>query len=442
MKSDLPKSLHTVCGLTLLGHVARTMKAAGARQIVVVASPSLAEMPDLHAVLRDELGDDVVIAIQHEPLGTAHALQSARDAIADTGSIVVGAGDTVLVRPESVSALVEQHSNTGAHVSMLTASVPDPAGLGRIVRNRGEVISVVEEAEADAAQKLIREVNAGWYCLDSQWTWGALEKVRISQVGEMYLPDLIAAAASSGRATTASAVDPSEALGINDRVQLANVEQVMRDRIRRTHMLAGVTIRDPQTTYIDMDVEIGIDTELLPGNHIYSGTRIGPHCVIGPNSMLRDCVIGDGATVTSSHIESAEIGAGISIGPFSRIRAGTRIEAGAYIGNFAEIKNSRIGTGTHVGHFSYVGDSDLGTDVNIGAGTITANFDGTDKHRTVIGDRVKIGSDTVIVAPVTIGADASTGAGAVVNRDVPAGATVVGVPAKPIRKRSQETVDR
>ena len=443
MKSDLPKTLHTVCGLTLLGHVARIMKAAGAHQIVVVASPSLAEMPDLHAVLRDEIGDDVAVAIQHEPLGTAHALQSARDAMAATGSIVVGAGDTVLVRPESISALVEQRSQADAHVSMLTASVPNPAGLGRVVRNSsGEVISVVEEAEADAAQKLIREVNAGWYCLDSDWTWGALEKVRVSRVGEMYLPDLVAAAASSGHATTASAVDPSEALGINDRVQLADVEQAMRNRIRRIHMLAGVTIRDPETTYIDVDVEIGIDTELLPGNHIYSGTRIGPHCVIGPNSMLRDCVIGDGATVTASHIESAEIGAGISIGPFSRIRAGTRIEAGAYIGNFAEIKNSRIGAGTHVGHFSYVGDADLGNNVNIGAGTITANFDGTDKHRTVIGDRVKIGSDTVIVAPVTIGADASTGAGSVVNRDVPAGETVVGVPAKPIRRRSQETVDR
>jgi bifunctional UDP-N-acetylglucosamine pyrophosphorylase/glucosamine-1-phosphate N-acetyltransferase len=446
MRSDLPKMLHTVCGMTLVGHVARVMKASGADQIVVVASPAMAKMPELQAAIRKSLGADATIAIQHEPLGTGHALQSARDAIQAGGKIVVGAGDMALVRHESVLALVQHHNEAGAHLSMLTATVPDPAGFGRVVRDsRGEVSAVVEEAEADSAEKLICEMNTGWFCLDADWAWDALENVRVSPVGEKYLPDLVASAASSGHATTVSVTEVFEALGVNDRVQLAEVEQMMRDRVMRRHMLGGVTIRDPQTTYIDLDVEIGADTELLPGNHIYSGTRIGAHCKIGPNSMLRDCVIGDGATVISSHIESAEIGAGISVGPFSRIRAGTRIEPGAYIGNFAEIKNSKIGAGTHVGHFSYVGDADLGNDVNIGAGTVTANFDGEDKHRTVIGDRVKIGSDTVIVAPAIIGDDANTGAGAVVNRDVPAGETVVGVPAKPINRQpsaSQEKSDR
>lgn len=433
MRSDLPKVLHTVCGVPLLGHVAAVMRAAGADRIVVVASPATAEM----ARFREAAGKDALIAVQREPLGTAHALLSAREAAGAAGKLVVGAGDMALVRPESVSTLVGQHDSTGARIAMLTATVSDPTGLGRVIRDRnGEVSAVVEEAEADASQKLIAEVNTGWFCLEAAWAWDALERVRVSPVGERYLPDLVATAASSGHATTAPVSDANEALGVNTRVQLAEVERVLRDRVRRHHMLSGVTIRDPQTTYIDMDVEIGPDTELLPGNHIFSGTRIGANCEIGPNSMLRDCTIGDGATVISSHIEGAEIGAGVSVGPFSRIRAGTRVEPGSYIGNFAEIKNSRIGSGTHVGHFSYVGDAEVGKDVNIGAGTVTANFDGQDKHRTVIGDRVKIGSDTVIVAPVTIGEDASTGAGAVVNRDVPARATVVGVPAKPLGKRS------
>lgn len=433
MKSNLPKTLHTVCGKPLIGHVVDSMRAAGARSIVTVVSPAVAEMPELKAAV----GDDVAIAIQSEPLGTAHALECSQEAVGSATTIVVGAGDMALVRPESISSLVKAHEQSDSLLTVLTATVDDPFGFGRIVRDQsGSVSAIVEEVDTDADQKLICEMNTGLYCLQTPWAWDELEKLGISSVGEKFLTDLVAAAASSDRAATESVIDSSEALGVNDRTQLAEVEHAMRDRIRRQHMLSGVTIRDPETTYIDADVELGRDTELLPGNHIRAGTRIGSGCVIGPNSILKDCVIGDGAAVISSHIEGAEVGEGISIGPFSRIRPGTQIEPGAYVGNFAEIKNSKIGSGTHVGHFSYVGDSELGEDVNIGAGTVTANFDGANKHRTVIGDRVKIGSDSVIVPPVTIGADASTGAGAVVNRDVPAGETVVGVPAKPIRNRS------
>ncbi len=429
MKSDLPKVLHTVCGRPLIGHVSNVLHEASALGIVAVVSPEMAEM----AALRDALGGEAGIAIQSEPLGTAHALECAKDAVGPAGTIVVAAGDMALVESESVSRLVQSHAASGSLLSILTAEVDDPHGFGRIVRDSsGAVQRIVEEVDADEHQKLICEMNTGLYCIQADWCWDELQKLGKSSVGEYFLTDLVAAAASSGRVSTESVRDATEALGVNNRVQLAEVERVMRDRIRRRHMLSGVTIRDPETTYIDADVEIGRDTELLPGNHIRSGTKIGAGCVIGPNSILRDCMVGDGATVISSHVESAEIGERISVGPFSRIRAGTRIEPGAYVGNFAEIKNSRIGSGTHVGHFSYVGDSELGEDVNIGAGTVTANFDGRDKHRTVIGDRAKIGSDTIIVAPVKIGEDASTGSGAVVNRDVPAGETVVGVPARPI----------
>ncbi len=432
MKSDLPKTLHTVCGKPLIGHVVDVMQAAGAQRVVAVVSPSIAEMPELV----DAVGKDVSIAIQPTALGTAHALECAREVVGPAQTIVVGAGDMALVKSDSILGLVQSHAESESVLSVLTATVGDPYGFGRIVRNEaGSVQAIVEEVDATPEQKLIHEMNTGLYCIDAPWCWGQLEQLEISSVGEKFLTDLVAPAASSGRATTAPVSEVTEALGVNTRIQLAEVEAAMRDRIRRRHMLAGVTIRDPETTYIDADVEIGRDTELLPGNHLRAGTRIGTGCEIGPNSILKDCSIGEGARVISSHIEGAEIGEGISVGPFSRIRPGTVIESGAYIGNFAEIKNSRVGSGTHVGHFSYVGDSELGRDVNIGAGTVTANFDGVNKHQTVIGDRVKIGSDSIIVPPVTIGDDANTGAGSVVNRDVAAGDTVIGVPAKPISQR-------
>jgi bifunctional UDP-N-acetylglucosamine pyrophosphorylase/glucosamine-1-phosphate N-acetyltransferase len=432
MKSKLPKQLHLACGVPLMAHVSEAMRRAGAGRVVVVGSPAITDTPEFVKAA----GPGAEIAVQAQPLGTADAVQAALDKAGASGAVIVGAGDMALVRHESIAKLVELHISSRSLATMLTAVVKDPSGLGRVVRGAdGSVRAVVEEVEADEARRAICEVNTSWYCFDAAWLWSQLGSVRTSGVGEKYLTDLIEAASREGRSAALTLEDPAEAMGVNDRTQLASVEKILRDRIRRSHMLAGVTVRDPETTYIDAGVEIGQDTELLPGNHIMAGSRIGADCVIGPNCVLKDCRVGDGARIISSFIESADIGAGISVGPFARIRPGTMIEPGAYVGNFAEIKNSRIGPGTHVGHFSYIGDSDIGRDTNIGAGTVTANFDGKSKNKTVIGDRVKIGSDTIIVPPVTIGSDASTGAGSVVNRDVPAGETVVGVPAKPISQR-------
>jgi bifunctional UDP-N-acetylglucosamine pyrophosphorylase/glucosamine-1-phosphate N-acetyltransferase len=435
MKSAVPKVLHTVCGRPLLSHVTSSFRDGGIPGIVVVASAEMASDPDFVKAA----GQGARIAVQREHLGTAHAVKSANAYAGNAQHVLVGAGDMALVTPDSIRRLADAHVKAGALVTVLTACVGRPETFGRIVRDSaGGVLRIVEDVEADEEERTINEVNTSFYCFDAPWLWEQLGSVRTSGAGEQYLTDLLESAARSGRAAAVQVSDPAEAMGVNDRAQLAEVEEVLRSRIRRRWLSAGVTMRDLATTYIDADVEIGQDTVLLPGNHIMSGARIGVACEIGPNSVLKDCIVGDRVKVISSFIDGAEIGNDLSIGPFSRIRPGARIESGAYIGNFAEIKNSRVGPGTHVGHFSYVGDSSLGKNVNIGAGTVTANYDGKDKHRTVIGDDASIGAGTIIVAPTEIGASAKTGAGAVVNRDVKAGETVVGVPARPIKRKTAQ----
>ncbi|MEX0761935.1 MAG: bifunctional UDP-N-acetylglucosamine diphosphorylase/glucosamine-1-phosphate N-acetyltransferase GlmU [Dehalococcoidia bacterium] len=432
MRSRLPKTLHQVCGIPMLQHVSMAMRAAGVERLVAVASPALAESPPFISAA----GDDALIAVQEDQRGTADAVLSARVAAGDAASIVVGAGDMPLIRVQTIQRMMSEHLESNAAMTVLTARDVPLKGMGRVRRNgSGEPVAIIEEAEADEETRQIDEVNTSWYCFDATWLWNALPKVRASRSGELYLTDLLALASSQGRSAAVRVESPEEALGINDRVQLSRAEQAMQDRIRRHWMCEGVTIRDPATTYIDAGVSIGQDSVILPGTHLRGSTTVGEDCEIGPGSVLADCRVGDGARVISSYIEGAIVGAGVSVGPFSRLRAGTEVAEGAYIGNFAEIKNSRVGPGVHVGHFSYVGDADLGRNVNIGAGTVTCNFDGRDKHRTVIGEGALIGSDTMLVAPVEVGRDARTGAGSVVNRDVPAGETVAGVPARSIRKR-------
>ena len=403
------------------------MRDAGVSRVVVVADPVTAGSPQLASAA----GNGTKIAVQSEPLGTADALLAAQAACQKSGSILVGAADMPLVQPSSVRRLMAEHDSSGALVTVLTARLESPDGMGRIRRDAaGRPVSIIEEADADGETLDIEEVNTSWYCFEPEWLWGSLARTQVSGNGEKYLTDLLEMAALEGTAAAVEVEDPAEGLGVNDRCQLAVAEEKMRERIRTRWMQAGVTLKDPATTYIDINAVPGPDSVIYPGTHILGNTRIGRECHIGPGSWLEDCEVGDGARVISSHCEGATIGPCTTVGPSSRLRPGAKLENRVVVGNFAEIKNSVVGTGTHIGHFSYVGDAEVGRDVNIGAGTVTCNYDGEKKHMTIIGDGAFVGSGTMLVAPVRIGRGARTGAGAVVTKDVPDGELVAGVPAR------------
>lgn len=430
MKSARPKVLHAVCGVPMLSHATAAMRGAGVSKLVVVVSPG----GEANRALQEAAGRDARLAVQRSQLGTANALLAAREAVQGAASLVLGYGDVPLIRPETLSDLMTAHTKQRSTVTILTARVANPTGLGRIVRNSdGAATAIVEEKDADDAVRAIDEINSGCYAFDASWIWSVLPDVERSRSGEHLLTDVVAAAFRDGRkVVTVEAADAAEVAGVNDRVQLAEAERLMRRRILNALMLDGVSITDPATTYVDAGISVGADTTLWPNTHLRGKTTVGGRCQIGPNSILDGAEVGDDSEIVASHVEAAKIGSRVHVGPFSRLRPGTAIADDVFVGNYAEIKNSTIGSGTHIGHFSYTGDATLGERVNIGAGTITCNFDGEAKHATVIEDDALIGSDTMLVAPIRIGARARTGAGAVATRDVPPGVTVVGVPARPL----------
>jgi bifunctional UDP-N-acetylglucosamine pyrophosphorylase/glucosamine-1-phosphate N-acetyltransferase len=319
---------------------------------------------------------------------------------------------------------------------MLTLTSDEARGFGRVVRDSGgRVTGVVEESQASPEQLRIRELNVGAYCFAADWLWDALGRVPISPRGEYFLTDLVEIASWDGEGIQAIPVeDPIEALGINNRVHLAEAEAALRGRINRRWMEAGVTMIDPATTYIDAGASIGEDSEIWPNTFLLGDTRVGSGCQIGPDAYIRDTAIGDGCTVRASYMEKALLEDDVEVGPYARLRKGAHLGRGVHMGNFGEVKNSYLGSGTKMGHFSYIGDATIGTGVNIGAGTVTCNYDGKKKHKTEIEDDVFIGSDTMLVAPVKLGRGASTGAGAVVIKDVQPDTLVAGVPAREIRK--------
>jgi bifunctional UDP-N-acetylglucosamine pyrophosphorylase/glucosamine-1-phosphate N-acetyltransferase len=382
-------------------------------------------------------GDQCLYALQEEQLGTGHAVlaaQSTVDALDPLPDIVlVSYGDTPLVRSEVLAELLREHVVQQASVTFLTAYTEQPSDFGRIVRDaRGHVRQIVEMKRASEEQKRIREINSGVYCFDRAWLWPALHALPRNPSGEYYLTDLIAVAAAQEQVIATVQGTLEETIGVNNRVQLAEAERLLRRRVLERHMYAGVTIVDPATTYIEDGVQIGQDTVILPGTMISGETKIGAECRIGPGTTIEQSNIGDRCVVRNSVVEASLVEDDVSMGPFCHCRPGAHLARGVRMGNFGEVKNSYIGAETDMHHFSYIGDSTVGEHVNIGAGTVTSNYNGLtkEKYRTTIGDSAFIGCDTILVPPVTVGDHAMTGAGSVVNRDVPPNALVLGVPAR------------
>jgi bifunctional UDP-N-acetylglucosamine pyrophosphorylase/glucosamine-1-phosphate N-acetyltransferase len=422
MKSQVPKVLHTLCGRSMLGHALAAAAELRPGRLVVVAGHG-----------RDQVSDEVRRRAPHATLvtqerlgGTGHAVRMVTEALGVLpGVVVVTYGDMPLLRAETLAAVVREHAAAANAVTVLTAQVADPFGYGRIVRGTdGALTEIVEEADATDEQRGIDEINSGCYAFDGALLSDAIKRVATSNAqGQEYLTDVIAILRGDGhRVGAVIAADPGEIQGVNDRVQLAQVRAALNGRLLEHWMRSGVTIMDPATTWIDVEVTVGQDTTILPGTHLEGRTSVGARARIGPGCVLTDTVVGDDAQVTYAVCRSAEIGPGASAGPYAYLRPGTRIGPGAHIGTYVELKNAVVGEGSKVPHLTYVGDADIGTGSNIGAGTIFANYDGVAKHHTTVGDDVFIGSDTVLVAPLQVGDGAYTAAGSAITEDVPPGA--------------------
>jgi len=427
MKSSLHKVLHPVCGAPMAGHVLDAARGLSPDRLVVVVGHQ-------SEAVREKLGGpDVVFAEQTELLGTADAVGRCKEALAGCDRVMVLNGDCPLITTTLLMDLRDALSTSGT-MAFVICRLNEPGRLGRVVRGRdGAVSAVVEAADYDGPAGAA-EVNAGQYIFEAGWLWRALPEVPVSAKGEYYLTHLVGAAAAEQPAATVEA-DAREVLGVDDRVKLAEAEQLMRTRILERHMMEGVTVTDPATTYIDATVRIAADVTVQPGSHLRGATEIETGAIIGPGAMLRNAVIGAGTKVQASVVEDSRIGANCNVGPFAHVRGNASIGDGCELGNYSEVKNSVLGAGVKMHHFSYLGDADVGARANIAAGTITSNFDGVRKHRTVIGEDAFIGCDTILVAPVSVGDGAYTASGAVVTRNVEAGQTVAGVPARPFARK-------
>ena len=430
MRSDTPKVLHTLAGRSMLSHALHSVAKVGPQHLVVVLGHDRDKLAPAVAQLAEELGRPLDVAVQEQQLGTGHATACGLAALPDgfDGIVVVTSADIPLLDADTLADLVASHRAFPAAVTVLTTTLPDPTGYGRILRTQDrEVIGIVEQADATASQRTIREVNAGVYAFDLAALRSALGRVREDNAQhERYLTDVVSIVRQDGLTVHAKHVDDTTLVaGVNDRVQLSALAAELNRRIVAAHQLAGVTVVDPATTWIDVDVTIGRDTVIQPGTQLLGRTRVGGNCAIGPDTTLADVTVGDAASVVRTHGSSASIGDHAEVGPFTYLRPGTVLGADAKLGAFVEVKNSTIGTGTKVPHLTYVGDADIGEHSNIGASSVFVNYDGQAKHRTTVGSHVRTGSDTMFVAPVTVGDGAYTGAGTVIREDVPPGALAV-----------------
>ena len=430
MRSDTPKVLHTLGGRSMLSHALHAVAKVAPQHLVAVLGKDRERVAPVIADLAAQLGHPIEVAVQEQQMGTGHAALCGLSALPEDfdGTVLITSGDIPLLDAETLAGLIATHTGESAAVTVLTTTVPDARGYGRILRTPdGEVIAIVEEADATPQQRAIHEINAGVYAFDIAALRSGLNRLSSNNAQqELYLTDIISIVRGDGQVVHAKHVDDAALVaGVNDRVQLADLGAELNRRVVAGHQRAGVTVVDPGTTWIDVDVEIGRDTVIAPGTQLLGGTRVGARCRIGPDTTLTDTHVGDGASVIRTHGSEAIIGDGAQVGPFTYLRPGTRLGADGKLGAFVETKNATIGTGTKVPHLTYVGDADIGDHSNIGASSVFVNFDGENKSRTTVGSHVRTGSDTMFVAPVTVGDGAYTGAGTVLRDDVPPGALAI-----------------
>jgi bifunctional UDP-N-acetylglucosamine pyrophosphorylase/glucosamine-1-phosphate N-acetyltransferase len=434
MKSERPKVLHRIAGREMIWHVLRALCDAGVRDVTVVTNGAIDE--HLEPIARDAGHHHVRIVAQSPQLGTGHAVQVALAAMPEReGTLLVLNGDMPLIDGNLVRAALDA---SGHALALVTAKMPLPSSFGRIVRKDDSVHRIVEARDASDAELELDEMNAGLYAYDERKLRAAVAELRNDNAQkEYYLTDTVAGLVAKGeRVVPVLAADYRAALGVNDKVELAHAHRLLNRRLCEHHMRAGVTIVDPETTWLEPDLEIAADVTILPNTTIGRGTKIAAHAEIGPNSRVQNAVIGEHAIVADSVVVDSEVGAFAYVGPFAHVRGEASIGTGARVGNFVEVKKSSLGAGVKAGHLTYLGDATIGERTNIGAGTITCNFDGVDKHATTIGKDVFVGSNSSLVAPVTLGDGAMTGAGAVVIRDVESGQRVVGNPARVLPEKT------
>ena len=426
MKSDTPKVLHPVAGRPMLFYPVQVIKNLGLKKaIIIVGHKAEKVMEILDSELRTP-NSELKFVKQEPQLGTGHAVLCAENVLkAWKGDILILSGDVPLITKQTILGLLDLHAKKKAAISFISTVIADPSGYGRVLRDENNSVKrIVEDKDSSIEEKAINEINTGIYCINVQFLFSGLKNIkRENAQGEYYLPDLIEMAAKAKQKVAClTHINPAEVMGINNRIELAQANGVMRERINNELMLSGVSLIDPETTYIHYGVKIGKDTTIYPNVFLEGNTNIGKGCLIEQGCMIQNSHIGDGSKIKSnSVIESSEIGGQVSIGPFARIRPDSTIGDGARIGNFVEVKKSRIGRGTKANHLSYLGDAIIGKDVNIGAGTITCNYDGVKKHQTIIEDGAFIGSDTQLIAPVKVGKNAYIGSGSTITKNVPPG---------------------
>lgn len=429
MKSTTQKTLHHIGGRSLLSHSLHAAAAIDPAHLVTVVGHQREQVSPAVEDIAQALGREIRQAVQPEQNGTGHAVECGMTALQDfTGTVVVTNADVPLLKPETISSLVEAHESARASVTVLSIELDQPTGYGRIIRDTdGNVREIVEEKDANDEQRRVREVNSGVFAFDAEVLNDALGRLDSNNAqGELYITDVLGIARSDGRTVSAHiASDPRELAGVNDRVQLAEAGRELNRRTVEAAMRGGATVIDPATTFIGVEVEIGRDVTIHPNTQLWGSTVIGDGAVIGPDTTLTDFEVGARASVIRTHGELGVIGEEATVGPFTYIRPGTVLGARGKLGAFVEAKNSQIGEGSKVPHLTYIGDATVGIESNIGASSVFVNYDGVNKHRTTIGDYCRTGSDTMFVAPVTVGDGAYTGAGTVVTEDVPAGALAI-----------------